>query len=564
LTSGFFFCAIGRCSTPSSTKEGSTTFYVGSNLEGVRKIGAVQNCASGLVLRDFGCSGQGLASMNTISVWPRALQEPELKELFMWDAQKLGCLTAQELSWCKLNRRQIPDRSEEEEELFSERLQAATDGKAPGGCINVAGLKISDKDLPRILEAMEAAYDTVGAILLTNNYITEDGIVSDLVPFVTILTLPLRLNLSGNKDLGQSGGEALLAALPPGIAWSVDVNGTQISSSVADKLINDTPEASDKARGAANERRRTGVMVEEYEQKQAELEKKWAPEIDKAVDIDEDVPLPDIPAPVAKGKKPKKDEKPKDDAEDDGKEKPPPTPYAKFPEGKQEQLKIVRTWLTSNARNLYDRNEGGSFGWATQGARSLKFPPTNCATGQFLAHFSYLGYQMNVRKPEDFGLRQRKPGETMKCIESAVALHEAVENSKIKVSGVIGKSFGRGAIVLSLTNLSQAPLRVQVPTGTIFQHTSWIHHQNLLVGRDVIFDLEGGASQTKKMGGYCMNVTCGCSDKDPMQLTSLLMENPDVLASQGKVWDHFEGIFEEMRADAGFKVKKGKKGKGKK
>merc|ERR1712129_358810 len=127
----------------------------------------------------------------------------------------------------------------------------------------------------------------------------------------------------------------------------------------------------------------------------------------------------------------------------------------------------------------------------------------------------------------------------------------------------MGRGHGRGALTLQLENVSDRPLHVVVPAGTIFQHVSWVHRQNLLVGRNVCVDLQPGESKTENLGAYCMNLTCSCSNGEPMELTAFCFEDVDVLQSQGKVWDHFEAAFSRLRAQNGFpdQVKKKKKGK---
>jgi len=80
----------------------------------------------------------------------------------------------------------------------------------------------------------------------------------------------------------------------------------------------------------------------------------------------------------------------------------------------------------------------------------------------------------------------------------------------------------------------------------------------------VKFELKVGETQEKKLGAFCMNLSCSCAAGEPMALTALLCEDKEMLQSQGKVWDHFEGLFAQYKKEAGFDEAPKKAGKGKK
>jgi len=236
-----------------------------------------------------------------------------------------------------------------------------------------------------------------------------------------------------------------------------------------------------------------------------------------------------------------------------------PASVAKFPLGDKEKLKDVRKMLALTARKTYDKSSGEGWPWK----HKSKKPPNMCGTGQFLAHFSYLSYSMDVRVPSDFGLRQRIPPAEDAGISAMVPLHSACESGQAEIVSAIGKSYGKGALTLKLRNSTNASLQVIVPAGTIFEHISWIHHQNLLVARAVLFRLGPGEELQQRIGAHCMNLSCACSANDPMHLTGLFFDSKEILQSQSKVWDHFEGLFAKYRQESGVeqKGKKGKKGK---
>eukprot|EP00929_Paragymnodinium_shiwhaense_P000471 TRINITY_DN100710_c0_g1_i1.p1 TRINITY_DN100710_c0_g1~~TRINITY_DN100710_c0_g1_i1.p1 ORF type:complete len:778 (-),score=210.83 TRINITY_DN100710_c0_g1_i1:440-2773(-) len=544
----------GSCSTDSPGPQGLTKFYTGYDTDGIRHVGTASACGSGLVLKDAGCTG--IEAIGSIAVWPRLLQDQEMRELFLWDAVKMGVVTEAELKWMHLSRRKVPARTEEEEAFVRDRIAVTANGKAPGGTLNLAGLKISDSDVPAILESAIAAFDSISCVVLSNNYITEDSIKEHLVPFLNKLFLPMRVVLTGNPDIVPEAGEMMLDVcqkLPDTVPWCVDVTNTRVPAHIAERLLNDTPEAQKLARSFAAERKRVVEMCTEYEEKQAELAATWKDQTETGVaSDDESDPEPDED-PAATAARQKAQGYPK--------------PYKKFPEGKSEELKTVRWYLASSARRMYDRSRSGVFPWNDSDALQKKEKkqhraPPGCGTGQFMAHFSYLGYQLEVCKPEDVGLRLRQKGEaTAGTPDGHIGVHEAVEKGFVAMSSAAGKGYGRDCVTVTLKNLTSKPLKVYIRSGSIFGHVGWVHHQNLLVRRDRVFNLQAGEPQTQKIGAHCMNVTCDCADKDPMSLTSLFFEDKEIMKSQAKVWDFFEERFEELRLKAGFKKKKGKKGK---
>lgn len=525
--------ARGMSTTVGPSPTGCTEFLVASNSECARFVGTVDAVGSGLVIGEFGSHCGGVAAMASLAVWTRLLAEEEIRELFLWDAVRFECVTEEEANWLRLNRRRAPKRNEEEEEALAAQLQLALAGKL-GGVLDVSNLKLVDSDLPRVLNAVELAFDGVTALALSKNYLTEDGIKAHLVPFMSRLNGNFRIDLRENPDISCDCEEELLEALallPAAWGCSVDARGTGLKGDAMVTLLNQTPEAQMAALIADKERKRSAALCADFDAQQANLLTRWSAEVDPRVAEESEEGAADAPA-----------------------------PFDKFPDGNNEMLRELRAYLSERAKSLYDRKGGAKLAWAGPA-------PSKCGTGQLVAHFSYLSKAAAVRSHTDFGLSLRSSDleermATKLNQDGALGLHAAVESGAVKVSAASGKSYGFQALTLRLENLSGKQQCILVPAGTIFQHVSWIHHQNLMVGRAAHFRLEPGEAKEQKLGAYCMNRSCACSADDPMELTALFMEDKNILESQGKVWDHLEGLFAKYRAEAGFPDNaKGKKGK---
>lgn len=533
----------GACSGPTASHNGKTEFLIASDLEGVQSQGWVDAVAGGRVLAEFGCIATSVAAIATVTVWQRTLLDEELHQLFLWDAVHFGCLTAEEADWLRKGRRWVPTRSEEEDAAMQQRVADAANGRCKGA-LDLSGLKLKDSDLPSVLDAVIASYEGVTALVLTDNFLTEDGVAEHIAPFLGGLRCPFRLDLKDNVDIAATAEAVLLDAAPLNLGCSVDMRGTQVTGRGLTALLNNNSDANEFRRAAILEMQKTAEACAAFDASQATVLQTWAAQVDDPVDLDkeEEDLLRDT---WFQGEK------------EEEKAAAPAMP--KFPEGKADKLKEVRTQLAETARKSYDHRGGESFPWS-----SPKRPP-NCASGQILAHFSYLGYSLQLRPPEDFGMRLRERGSASTSVmskEGAVSLHDAVERGQVRIDQASGHGYGQGSLRVSVVNATDASLVVEVPAGTIFEHIGWVHKQNLIVGRPLTLKLDPNDTRRVQIGGYCMNRTCGCASGEKMYLTSLLLDDPDVLESQGKVWDHFEDVFQRHREDAGFKKKKGKKTKG--
>jgi len=516
----------GMCESAGPSTHGCTECLVANDARCLRLLGTVPCVGAGLVVGEFGSRSPGVAAVASFAVWPRLVSDEELRELFLWDAVRFSRLGEDEAAWLRLNRRRAPSRSDEESEVLAARLHAAASGKSSTGVLDVSNLKLVDDDLPRVLAAAEMAYTDVSALILSGNYLTEEGVKAHLVPFVRSLIGNFRIDLRENADINCDAGAPLVeavAGLPASWGVSVDARGTGLTGEAMAKLLNQTPEAQMAVMVAAREQKRAQEQCELYVSKQAEIEARWAAEVDSGPGDGE---VPDGP------------------------------PFDKFPDGDVEKLKSVRKYLAKAGSDLYDIGERSAWDGL----------PNNCASGQLIAHFTYLCKEVELRDISDFTLRQWRGGEEAEG--GAVMLHEAVAKSAVKIVSAVGISFGSRALALKLQNLSEEPVDLLVPAGTVFQHSSWVHLQNLIVGRGVHLALGPGQTQEWKLGGMCMNLSCGCCSGEKLKLTSFLLQDLHLLESQLKVWEHFEAIFARFREQAGFpdgaKKKKGKGGAKKK
>jgi len=217
-------------------------------------------------------------------------------------------------------------------------------------------------------------------------------------------------------------------------------------------------------------------------------------------------------------------------------------------ERRAEQERLRLEWESRHQDEVEARNQLSKKAKAQyDGGR--KQLPTGLASGQILAHFSYICYDMlpvgagPLEKPARFGLKLLTQAPRPKP-RRGHDLHEALFTGKIAIERVTGSSFGNGALELSLRSCSSEPLEVAVRRGSIFQHTDWVHKQNLLVAIDYMMTIPPtGGVVTKSMMAYCMNLSCACSSGETMELTEFYFDSSHVLDSQGNVWDHFESCF---------------------
>mmetsp|Transcript_127111 Transcript_127111/g.219313 ORF Transcript_127111/g.219313 Transcript_127111/m.219313 type:complete len:1030 (-) Transcript_127111:224-3313(-) len=175
--------------------------------------------------------------------------------------------------------------------------------------------------------------------------------------------------------------------------------------------------------------------------------------------------------------------------------------------------------------------------------------PANVASGQIIAHFTYLALSCTLKGgestmgPEQFNLKwlRKNPRSPARHGED---LHQLLAMGKVSIESATGCSFGTDSVELKLKNLtSSEDLEVAIAQGSIFQHVDWQHRQNLLIAVDYVLPLPAAASVTKKMMAHCMNFTCACSNGNPMNLTEFYFDDAEVMATQYSVWQHFQSRF---------------------
>jgi hypothetical protein len=175
-------------------------------------------------------------------------------------------------------------------------------------------------------------------------------------------------------------------------------------------------------------------------------------------------------------------------------------------------------------------------------------------SGMIIAHFTYLaeGCQLKgkdePKPPSYFGLKRVSEVSRGSPFRGE-DLHQALANHHVRIDAVCGRGCGTESVEITLfSGSSNEDLEVAIRRGTIFQHKDWQHRQNLMVALDYVVIVPAGGVASKKLMAYCMNKTCACSIGNPMELTEFLFDNNDAMASQGKVWDFFESIFNKNLA----------------
>lgn len=172
---------------------------------------------------------------------------------------------------------------------------------------------------------------------------------------------------------------------------------------------------------------------------------------------------------------------------------------------------------------------------------------TAVASGQLIAHLSYLSQPENkneIKPPSFFNLKKVSEGKRPP-LRFGEDLHQALADNLVAIVSTTGGNFGIDSLRIELTCLAPESVTINLRRGTIFQHRSWAHRQNLILGIDYTIEVPAGSTVVKQMHGYCLNRTCAPPTNSPMDLTDFYLDDDAVLASQALVWDHFEGIFKK-------------------
>eukprot|EP00933_Yihiella_yeosuensis_P011371 TRINITY_DN11862_c1_g6_i1.p1 TRINITY_DN11862_c1_g6~~TRINITY_DN11862_c1_g6_i1.p1 ORF type:complete len:1129 (-),score=239.47 TRINITY_DN11862_c1_g6_i1:167-3553(-) len=174
--------------------------------------------------------------------------------------------------------------------------------------------------------------------------------------------------------------------------------------------------------------------------------------------------------------------------------------------------------------------------------------PGGVGSGQLVAHFSYLcqpyGLEpIALKQPSHFGFK--RVSETPRPNPAKGSdLFSAIAAEKVILEFASGQGFGLDAINMKLRNPGIVTILVAVRRGTIFQHVTWEHRQNLMVSMDYVVEIAPGASVLKSFSAHCMNLNCACSSGNPMALTEFYIDNDAIIGEQVDVWDHFNKVTE--------------------
>jgi hypothetical protein len=177
-------------------------------------------------------------------------------------------------------------------------------------------------------------------------------------------------------------------------------------------------------------------------------------------------------------------------------------------------------------------------------------------SGMLLAHFSYVGGAMaeaDLKQHEFFGLRrkQKQPNASSERQSTGGQLdfHDAVCRGLVSIISATGHSFGKQALWLNVQNVGKGQTTVVLASGTIFEHTDWVHKQNLMVINTTTIRLWPKESKQVKVDAHCMNISCSCSNGESMYLTDFYFDKQAIIAHQSKIWDYFETKFSECRGN---------------
>ena len=120
-------------------------------------------------------------------------------------------------------------------------------------------------------------------------------------------------------------------------------------------------------------------------------------------------------------------------------------------------------------------------------------------------------------------------------------LHSAVERGTVSVQAK-GKSFGSDSLRMTMMNLSEEAVSVQVPRGTFFANAEpW--HQPLIVSEDYEFHIPSDGSLDVSLNAFCGHSGLACPADDSMSVMPHVLTVPGVLCSQMVLWQWLD-LFE--------------------
>ncbi|CAJ1357118.1 unnamed protein product [Effrenium voratum] len=163
------------------------------------------------------------------------------------------------------------------------------------------------------------------------------------------------------------------------------------------------------------------------------------------------------------------------------------------------------------------------------------------ASGQLMAHLSYLAQSTELKPPSFFGFKKVAEDERP-APRHGEDLHAALSAGAVLLEEVTANGTGVGNLKVTLRSLSEEPLEILLRRGTIFQQKTWNHRQDLITGVDYLVKLVPGKSATIEALGLSLSTSCAAPCGDEMNLTAFYFDNDKVLAGQALIWDHFQAF----------------------
>lgn len=377
--------------------------------------------------------------------------------------------------------------------------------------VDLTGRTISDEQLQRLVFALEDSPMT--QVLLLRNVTFEGpdhgailaGLISTNHQSLKVL------NLHGSNVQGEETAQALTFAHWHNPNISVECGNTRLAGPaiVALRKVNQVVVLSPEEERSSKEKE------DAYAAKQEEIERNWFPEVEQDGCAPVEIEYGEIDDTTAV------------------------TESAAHEDGIVKSRRNTKAQLIAASREMYGSTNA----------------PEWCGSVMLMAHFGYLNSEQEFRSHDKYGLIsvREKPMDPMPMTEN---LHDTLHSERVKI---VSSRASHYTLTLKLHNTSSNRVSLCICAGTIFEHIGWVHRQNLMVRYYKSVVLPANAPVTVSLTVYCMNSMCGYATGQKMYLTDFYMPDSTVLASQERVWQHFDNAF--FGSAEATKAKKGKKKK---
>lgn len=121
-------------------------------------------------------------------------------------------------------------------------------------------------------------------------------------------------------------------------------------------------------------------------------------------------------------------------------------------------------------------------------------------------------------------------------------LFNRVQQRELSMQAAKGKSFGTGALSLTVTNKTSRAIEVQVPKGTFFGNKT-SGSQPLIVSEDLTLHLNPSEEKSLRLDAFCGVGSFRLPRDNDMDATSLVLAVPDVMRSQEAVWSYLNKYY---------------------